>query len=473
MKAFRMLHRSFLLLFAVVIISLVTLIHISISNIVAEQSRAQQQSLSPAISLIVEKLLKPLHVSEALGKSQEVEALLNAKTIDEKAVFNTLQRLQSEFDLFFFIASERERMQYDADGSKRSLTEGDVSWYFKYKDLPQDKVADIGKWEDPHFYIDIKMFNDYGEFLGFFGIGKSLSSFLTVFDTYKQQFGYDFLFVDENGDIMLSSDPELMADNSNFTNLSELAWFASLPSHVQGQRDLNNRLISIEHEDYLIAEVKLNQFNWTVYLLSPLQKRQSEISQGFIFSVITLMIVVFSLFLTVYHLLYYFRRDISAEIVIRNNHRLPPREEMESFYRDLLNQHQSLSIILIDVDRFSQICDTYGRNVGDEVLDKVVSYLTSQLEDKDILGRWSSEEFIILRPRSGPHEAFEFAQQLRYGIATMPGPDSQPDLQLTASFGVSFTATPRPMGEVTINAEDALYQARRDGCNLVRMQLIE
>ncbi|MCW8109090.1 sensor domain-containing diguanylate cyclase [Alteromonas ponticola] len=473
MKAFRMLHRSFLLLFAIVIISLVTLVHVSITNIVAEQSRAQQQSLSPAVSLIVEQLLKPLHVSEVLGKSQEVEDLLNANTLDEKAVFSTLERLQSEFDLFFFLASEKVRIQYDVDGSKRSLTEGDVSWYFKYKDLPQNKVADIGKWEDPHFFIDIKIFNDYGEFLGFFGIGKSLRSFVNIFNTYKQQFGYDFLFVDENGDIMLSSDPQLMADNSNFTNLSELAWYASLPNDVQQQRDLNNRLITIEHEDYLVAEVKLNQFNWTVYLLSPLQKRQSEISQGFIISVVTLLVVIFSLFLMVYHLLYYFRRGINADIFIRSSYSLPPREEMESYYLKLMDQHQSVSVILVDVDNFSHLSDTYGRNVADGVLDKVASYLSSQLNETDVLGRWSSEEFIILRPLSGPHDALEFAQQLRYGIATLCGPESRPELKITASFGVSFTATPRPMAEVTINAEDALYQAKRDGCNLVRMQLIE
>nr|WP_211162810.1 sensor domain-containing diguanylate cyclase [Alteromonas ponticola] len=468
-----MLHRSFLLLFAIVIISIVTLVHVSISTIVAEQSRAQQQSLSPAISLIVEQLLKPLHVSEVLGKSQEVEALLNAEEVDEEAVFRVLQRLQSEFDLFFFLASEKARIQYDADGSKRSLTEGDISWYFKYKDLPQDKVADIGKWENPHFFIDIKIFNDYGEFLGFFGIGKSLASFVSIFETYKQQFGYDFLFVDEKGDIMLSSDPALMADSSNFTNLSELTWYASLPKAVQQQRDLNNKLVTIEHEDYLIAEVRLNQFNWTVYLLSPLQERQSEISQGFIISVVTLLVVIFSLFLMVYHLLYYFRRDINAELIIRTTHSLPPREEMESYYQKLMSQHNAVSIILVDLDNFSQLSDTYGRNVADGVLDKVAGYLSGQLNQSDVLGRWSSEEFIILRPLFGPHDAFEFAQQLRYGIATLSGPDSQPDAKITASFGVSFTAIPRPMSEITINAEDALYQAKRDGCNLVRMQLIE
>ena len=473
MNAFRTLHRSILLLFAVVVIAIVTLVHFSISKIVAEQSRAQQQSLSPAISLIVEQLLKPLHTSEALGKSQELVSLMNGEAIDEQAVFGALQRMEKEFGLFFFIASEKSRVQYNSDGTKIPLVEGKVSWYFKYKDAPADSIADIGKWEDTHFYIDIKIYDNDGEFLGFFGVGKSLKSFITIFDTYKQLHGYDFLFVDEVGDIMLSSDSSLLAEYSDFTNMQELPWYASLPEDVKDRRALNNRLITINQQEFLIAEVKLNQFNWTVYLLSPLSQRQAEISQAFIFSVVTLLVVVFSLFLLIYNLLYYFRKDMQPDLVLRSAQRLPDKNHLEPMYNDLLSRHASLSMVLVDIDNFTLINDTYGRNVGDEVLDKVAVYLASSLRDNDVLGRWSSEEFVLFLPDTGPHEAFDKAQELREGIATLPPLASCPQLQLTASFGVSFTASTRPMNEVAANAEDALYQARRDGCDTVRMQLIE
>ena len=297
MNTFRTLHRSILVLFAVVVLAIVTLVHFSISKIVAEQSRAQQQSLSPAVSLIVEQLLKPLHTSEALGHSTELVTLMEGDEVDEAAIFNTLNRLEREFGLSFFIASESAKRQYNSDGTTIDLIEGEVSWYFKYRDGPQDAVADIGKWEDTHFYIDLKVFDDDGRFLGFFGIGKSLRSFINVFDSYKEQYGYDFLFVDEKGDIMLSSDPSLVASYSDFTNLSELPWYASLPITVQDEQALNNKLVTIDQKDFLIAEVKLNQFGWTVFLLSPLEDRQTEISQAFIFSVVTLLVVVFSLFL--------------------------------------------------------------------------------------------------------------------------------------------------------------------------------
>ncbi|WP_218310426.1 sensor domain-containing diguanylate cyclase [Alteromonas antoniana] len=473
MNAFRTLHRSILLLFAVVVIAIVTLVHFSISKIVAEQSRAQQQSLSPAISLIVDQILKPLHTAEALGKSQELIELMEADTLDEERVMNTLLRLEDEFGLTFFIASEKERMQYHSYGEKRKLEEGKVSWYFKYKDRDADTVADIGKWEDTHFYIDIKIYDDSGQFLGFFGVGKSLDSFINIFDVYKQQYGYDFLFVDDKGDIMLSSDSNLIAEYSDFTNLEELPWFASLPEDTQSLRALNNKLITIDQKDYLIAEVKLNQFNWTVYLLSPLDDRQAEISQAFIFSVVTLLIVVFSLFLLIYNLLYYFRRDMQPELIVRNANRLPDRNHIEPIYNDLTERRQSISVILVDIDKFSTINDTYGRNTGDEVLDKVATFLSSHTREDDVIGRWSSEEFIIFLPDTGPHEATEIAQNLRHGLATSAPLSSHPQLQITGSFGVSFTASKRPMNEVTAHAEDALYQARRDGCNLVRVQLID
>ena len=472
MKAFRTLHRSILLLFLVVTVAIVTLVHFSITQIVAEQSRAQQQSLSPAFSLITSELMKPLHTAQALGHSKELMELMDKPKLDKENTVAMLDRLEQEFNLTFFVASENERIQYMSDGLVVDLVEGDVSWYFKYKDMPQNAVADIGKWEDAHFYIDIKIFNEQNEFLGFFGVGKSLKSFLQIFSTYKQQYGYDFIFADEQGDIMLSSDARLMARYSRFTNMSELSWYASLPKKVQNSRALNNRLVTINQQEYLIAEVNLNQFGWTVYLLSPLDKRQTEISQAFIASVITLLVIVFALFLTVYHLLSYFRKDMHKDVVLPHHARLPDRNQVNDDYKNLMRAYHSLSIILVDIDHFSVINDTYGRSIGDEVYHHILSYLQDNLRSKDIIGRWSSEEFILLLPEIGPHEAFEIAESLREGISNLRPVERALQIKLTASFGISYTATPRTISEVTSHAEDALYQARRDGCNLVRMQLI-
>jgi diguanylate cyclase (GGDEF)-like protein len=156
-----------------------------------------------------------------------------------------------------------------------------------------------------------------------------------------------------------------------------------------------------------------------------------------------------------------------------HHNRLPDRLNVEEKYNELMEKDRSMSVVIIDIDNFNTINDTYGRNIGDEVIERFSSFLTSQVRDRDIVGRWSSEEFILLLPDTGPHEAYDIAQQLRHGLTQIQPPERYPNLRLTATFGISYTAITRSMNEVSAYADDALYQAKRDGSNVVRMQLID
>ncbi|MFT6896037.1 MAG: diguanylate cyclase (GGDEF)-like protein [Paraglaciecola sp.] len=472
MNIFRTLHRSILLLFAVVAISIVILVHFSVSKIVAEQSRAQQQSLSPAFELIVEQLMKPLHISETLVQAKELKDLMAAPVPDEIAIFNTLGRLQAEFDMNFFIASEQSRRQYNSDGSTTELIDGEVSWYFKYKDQPTNVVADIGKWEDTHFYIDLKVFDENKRFLGFFGVGKSLSSFLQLFSQYKETYGYDFIFVDQDTNITLSSDSTLLAENSTFKQLADLPWYKKLSSDEQ-QGSLNNLLIKIDGSDVLIAELNIQPFNWTLYLLTPLDPRQTEISRGFIISIVTLLAVIFGLFLLIYNLLYYFKQDMQKTRHIDVLTELANRSSITLKFDEMMYQKISVSMVLINLDNFQTVNETHGRKAGDVVLRQIASMLQLELRENDILGRWAGEEFILLLPNTGPHEAMEIAQKLRDRLAAMTIATGSMSIRMTASFGISFTATPCTINEVIAAADDALIAAKREGRNAVRLQLLD
>lgn len=473
MSIFRTLHQSFLILFAVVVIAIVTLVHFSIAKIVAEQSRAQQQSISPALSLIVEQLMKPLHVSQTLAKAKELKDLMAAGVMDETVIFDSLKRLEKEFGMSFFIASETSRRQYNSDGTSLDLIEGQVNWYFKYKDADTDAVADIGKWEDTHFYIDLKIYDENNKFLGFFGVGKSLRIFLSLFDQFKQKYGYDFIFVDQHKNITLSSDPELIAANSKFHNLTDLSWYQALSEEVRSKNSLNNLLVRQNGQDYLIAEVSIAPFDWTLYLMSPLQARQTQISRTFIFSVVSLLVVIFGLFILIYNLLYYFKRDIQKSGDTDHLTKLANRRKIEQVYNELMEKQMSLGLILLDIDNFKAVNDTHGHNAGDQVLRQISTMLQRELREQDVLGRWGGEEFVILLPETGPHEAMNIAQHLRERMATMTISTGSASIQVTGSFGVTFTATPRSLTEVISSADDALYHAKRDGRNMTRLQLIE
>ncbi|MGS2719167.1 sensor domain-containing diguanylate cyclase [Paraglaciecola aestuariivivens] len=472
MNIFRTLHRSILILFTVVVVSIVTLVHFSVSKMVAEQSRAQQESYSPAHKLVVEQLMQPLHISQTLAKSQELIDLMRAPHNNETQIFSMLKRLNREFSLNFFIASELSRIQYDSTGKSLELIEGKVDWYFRYKAQDTTAMADIGQWQNPQFYIDLKIYDQQGQFLGVFGVGKSLQEFTEVFSEYKKTYGYDFIFVDQNKDITLTSDPELLIQGVTFKNLADLAWFQAL-SEEQQAASLNNLLLQVNGQEALIAELNIQPFDWTLYIITPLHLRQTEISRAFIISIVTLLVVIFGLFLLIYNLLYYFKKDIQKVKEIDILTELANRNNISLKFEELMYEKHSVSLVLIDLDNFKAINETHGRKAGDIVLRQVANMLQSHIRPDDILGRWGGEEFLLLLPNTGPHEAVEICQELCTKVSAMTITTGTISIQITASFGVSFTATPRTMSEVMAAADDALFAAKRDGRNLVKMQLIE
>lgn len=459
------------MLFVIVVISIVALVHFSISKIVAEQSRAQQQSHSPALKLIVDELMKPLHISQTLVKARELHDIMSADNIDEEQIFKTLRRMHNEFDLNFFIASEKSRVQYNSDGTKLRLIEGQVDWYFRYKAQDSDAMADIGQWQNPQFYIDLKVYDENQQFLGVFGVGKSLHAFTEVFGEYKKTYGYDFIFVDPNNDITLTSDPELQVQGTLFKNLNDLKWYSAL--NEEQKASLNNLLLPIEGQESLIAELTITPFDWTLYLITPLQSRQTDISRGFIISIVTLLAVIFGLFLLIYNLLYYFKKDIQKIKQIDILTDLPNRGNLTLKYEEFMYQKQSLSLVLVDLDNFAPINETHGRKAGDIVLRQVALMLKNEIRENDVLGRWGGGEFILLMPDTGPHEAAEICQKLCNKLSAMTISTGTTSIQITGSFGLSFTAVARNMSEVIAAADDALFMAKRDGRNVVRMQLIE
>jgi diguanylate cyclase (GGDEF)-like protein len=466
---FHTLHRSILILFAVVVVSIVFLVHISVSKIVAEQSRAQQKSHSPALQLIVEQLMQPLHISQTLAKAKELNDLMRNPLDNEDQIFTTLKRLNKEFSLNFFIASEISRTQYDSQGKKIELTEGKVDWYFRYKAQPENAMADIGQWQDPQFYVDLKIYDDEGNFLGVFGVGKSLKAFTQVFNEYKKTYGYDFIFVDQNKDITLTSDPELLIKGVTFKNLADLPWFQTLEPEQQ-QTSLNNLLLQINGQQALIAELNIEPFDWTLYIITPLQSRQIEISRGFIISVVTLLAVIFGLFLLIYNLLYYFKKDMQKINILAE---LGNRNKITLKFEKLMSEEQSVSLALINLDNFKPINEIHGRNAGDIVLRQVAQMLQNDTRETDTLGRWAGEDFILLMPNTGPHEAVAVCQKLCRKLAAMTITTGTTSIQITGSFGVSFTATARTLSQVITATDDALFSAKRDGKNMVRLQLIE
>jgi len=129
--------------------------------------------------------------------------------------------------------------------------------------------------------------------------------------------------------------------------------------------------------------------------------------------------------------------------------------------RRVQTEVKDFSVLLLDVDHFKHVNDTYGHDVGDLVLQWMAQTLQSALRVQDIVARWGGEEFLVLLPDTDLEGALEIAERLRAIIEKTPVADASVQLNITFSGGVANSKTNRNVDVLCKVADQALYIAKQ------------
>lgn len=135
-------------------------------------------------------------------------------------------------------------------------------------------------------------------------------------------------------------------------------------------------------------------------------------------------------------------------------------------YEHKLPQGFVYGVIILDVDHFKKVNDTYGHQVGDDVLKFVAYTLDHNVRKSDVIGRWGGEEFMCIITTNDPKLLFDIAEGLRKvlekSVIEVVG-------HITASFGAAMSTSGANFVEVIENADKALYDAKKEGRNRVKL----
>ncbi len=132
-------------------------------------------------------------------------------------------------------------------------------------------------------------------------------------------------------------------------------------------------------------------------------------------------------------------------------------------------QSTPLSVIMLDIDHFKRINDTYGHLVGDEVLQAVAARIRGFIRDSDVLCRYGGEEFVLLLPDADAATARAVAERVRLAVANTPVASSHGPIHLTVSLGYT-SVRPQPptnLEDLVAQADAALYAAKGAGRNRI------
>ncbi len=127
----------------------------------------------------------------------------------------------------------------------------------------------------------------------------------------------------------------------------------------------------------------------------------------------------------------------------------------------------SFCIVLIDIDNFKNINDTYGHDIGDEVLINIASFLKKNLRAYDVVARWGGEEFLVILPNINIKGAAISAERIRKAIEKM----DISGIKTTVSLGVTCYKPVESLNKTIKRADEALYEAKKQGKNKIIIKM--
>lgn len=165
------------------------------------------------------------------------------------------------------------------------------------------------------------------------------------------------------------------------------------------------------------------------------------------------------------HLEEYLRRLATTDLLtgVFNRRYLLPI--MENEIHRAQRYARPVSLIMLDVDYFKNVNDTFGHERGDEVLCGITHRIQQRLRHSDVFSRWGGEEFMILAVETPGAQAFALAETLLTALRNTPFPEVGP---VTASFGVTQYRPAETLNDWLKRVDDLVYEAKRTGRNQVR-----
>lgn len=151
---------------------------------------------------------------------------------------------------------------------------------------------------------------------------------------------------------------------------------------------------------------------------------------------------------------------------------------IELFEKEVSKQERNggnISFVMLDIDYFKKVNDTYGHTSGDIVLKELAGILTSETRESDIVGRFGGEEFSIVLPETNAESAYVLCDRIRKAVENYDFNIGSESIKITISMGFFFRSSKDMTSsqEMIKKADEALYKAKQNGRNRVEVFTIE
>ncbi|MBM5570315.1 MULTISPECIES: sensor domain-containing diguanylate cyclase [Deefgea] len=424
-------------------------------------------------SEIQKDMLRPVFISSQMAHDTFVRDWLLAGEQDPTQLTRFLQEVKHKNGTYSsFLVSAKTLRYYYGGGILKSVAPDDQrdAWFFRVANMPQEFETnvdpDLANRDKMTIFINYKIFDYAGQFIGVTGVGITLDSMRHLLQNYEARFQRRVYFVDQAGQVMLTGDTQqTRASILQQAGISQVA--AKILNHqtepIAVTYSLNDQLILLntrfipELGWYLIVEQ-----NETADLRPVQRMFQFNLLISALVTLLVLCIAMYSINRSQRYLETLARTDGLTRLLNRRAFEVVLTQKLS----ELSRRPRPVSGILVDIDYFKQVNDQFGHTTGDAVLQQVAQLLRASARAGDTVARWGGEEFVILLDDCPKAQALELAERLRLKVAHFDFalPDS---FRVTVSLGVVELQPGETEIEFFQRADQLLYAAKSSGRNCV------
>ncbi|QAY92122.1 sensor domain-containing diguanylate cyclase [Pseudomonas sp. ACM7] len=426
-------------------------------------------------SEIQKDLVRPILISSMMSRDTFMRDWVVNGEQDPEKMTRYLNEVMTHYGAYTaFFVSNTSLTYYHANGVLKQVkaTEPRDAWYFRVRDMADpyeiNVAPDLANKDNLTFFINYKVYDYNNRFIGAAGVGLTVDAVIKLIDKYQQRYQRSVFFVDNFGRLALTGaegGPEGARIGRTLGELDSMKDLVSqLPKPHSGSYEY-----SVRGQGHFLNVRFIPELNWYLFVDKREDGALSEIRQSLYLNLLICLIVTLIVLALLNRVIKRYQGKIQAQAILDSLTELPNRRGFDLLAAQAMHEAQRepkpLTALLLDLDHFKALNDTYGHLAGDQVLIGFARDLESCLRHSDIVCRWGGEEFIVLLKDTDGETGLMVAEKIRQHVEQQRYAYNDKALQLTVSIGLTTLQTDDTLHTLLSRADHAMYRAEQAGRN--------
>lgn len=382
---------------------------------------------------------------------------------DPGEVVQYLREIRKEYGYFsVFFISEQTKNYYHYSGILKQINPEDAHdvWYYNFVDSGKSYELDVDNDEASMnrltIFINFRLEDYTGRLLGVTGVGIEMEGFSEFLEEKQEKYNRRIFFVDKKGMVQAHSKRTLIEQVSIYEkpDINKIAG-----KILREENEPVDAVYESGDGNVLVTSRYIPEMDWFLIveqdedaiLVSAKRNLLRTLLIGFFASVIIITLTAVTI--------NYFHKRLEQMAVTDKLTGTANRRELEKQFERAVARHSrhhvSLSVMIIDIDRFKEINDTEGHLEGDRILTGLAETVRENIRPDDIFARWGGDEFVLLLESEG-EEAAAMAERLRKALREKQFP-------VSLSIGIAPYEEGDTLDDAVKKADQALYASKEQG----------